>query len=760
MAARASNPTLPAQCGLSVAIVLDLSNSLSNSDVIASKNAANAVVTSLQGTPSSVGVFTFATYAPDGTNVAKAKTSISTDNGANSVKAAINGITRVPSSVGGTNWDAALRQVPQGQYDIVLFVTDGNPTAYGTPNSKSNSAIPVGNTDFGTKFDNIDLSTAVAAADALKARGTFIMGLAVGSDVNAENIQQISGTTLGTDYFTISNYEQLAAQLAKIALKNCEGTVSIVKQVRNLQGDLSSAGGWTFSGREGDKVSPQSAVTDAVGGAVNFKINDLLLDTRTVQFTEVQQEGYTLETQGPLNATCENKVTGKNVPVTNAGVLGFKIDVKRDVAVACLVINKMIPSIPIIKKSSDPVSGTKVKPGQTVKYKLTFSNEGFFPADVDHVDHLADILDDANFNNDIKVVGGGVTASLSGAKNDQIQVKGSVGPKKTVTVTYSVTVKTSGFGNGTAKNFLVPKGTPPPAVCDPKTELCTEHPIPGALVTTKSSDPEPGSYVAPGSIVKYTLSFANSGASPVAVDHIDHLSDVFDDAVFKANSLIVGDGLSAVLSGDQLKVTGKVPKEATLTVSYSVTVKTQDFGNGVARNFLVPKGDKPECDPKKENCTEHPVLGSLLWQKVDDASQALSGSEWKLTGPGIAGSKPIKDCISQNAAGCAKGGDRNPAAGGFELKDLPWGDYTLVETRAPAGYLLDETVHKFSIGAEEGAVIVKVLGPLTNTQQPALSLPLTGGLGSQAFFIGGGVALIAALALGARSRRKEVTRDL
>lgn len=339
LAARLANPQLPTTCGLSIAIVLDLSNSLLTSDVQASKTAAKAVVTSLRGTPSSVGVYTFATFAPDRTNTATPKTSVSTTTGADLVNNRIDQINRVPESVGGTNWDAALRQIPQGQYDIVLFVTDGNPTAYGTPGTGTN-------TDYGTGFDSIDLSRAVTAADNLKANGAFVMGLAVGTGINLPNIQAISGTRSGTDYFQISNYTQLTAQLTEIALRNCQGTVSIVKQVRDVSGTLAPAAGWTFNSRAADQVTPSSAVTGA-DGAVNFKANDLPAAGRTLQFTEVQQPGYVLETQNTRNAKCVNNVTGLNVPVTNSGGLGFTVAVKRADAISCEVINATIPPVQV-----------------------------------------------------------------------------------------------------------------------------------------------------------------------------------------------------------------------------------------------------------------------------------------------------------------------------------------------------------------------------------------------------------------------------
>ncbi len=57
------NPIFPAQCGIDVALVLDLSGSVAG-NLSQLKAAANQLVDSLTGTPSNVGLFTFSSLAP------------------------------------------------------------------------------------------------------------------------------------------------------------------------------------------------------------------------------------------------------------------------------------------------------------------------------------------------------------------------------------------------------------------------------------------------------------------------------------------------------------------------------------------------------------------------------------------------------------------------------------------------------------------------------------------------------------------------
>lgn len=160
-------------------------------------------------------------------------------------------------------------------------------------------------------------------------------------------------------------------------------------------------------------------------------------------------------------------------------------------------------------------------------------------------------------------------------------------------------------------------------------------------------------------------------------------------------------------------------------------------------------GDAAECV-----FTNQPQTGAVTWMKVDGGGSALAGSEWELSGPGADGQQlAIEDCIEETAAECT-GADKDPAAGAFKLTGLTWGEYTLVETKAPAGYVLDETEHRFTIGTSDDAQLIWDLGDMENEQRPALALPLTGGMGTQSFIITGSIALMAALGVVAWRRRK------
>lgn len=181
--------------------------------------------------------------------------------------------------------------------------------------------------------------------------------------------------------------------------------------------------------------------------------------------------------------------------------------------------------------------------------------------------------------------------------------------------------------------------------------------------------------------------------------------------------------------------------------------------------------------------------GAVTWTKVssDTSNKSpLSGSQWTLrqtktfswengvakytdvtSGTVLA---TVTDCVSgeNNVTDCStqtgKYADLDGAAGKFKISGLGWGEYELVESKAPDGYDLDATSHKFRIGPLEGGNIAGNWYANThfNTEgtsayneqttftvnggniknQPGVILPGTGGAGDYWIYA---AALVAAL---------------
>jgi uncharacterized repeat protein (TIGR01451 family) len=365
------NPVLPPQCGLHVAIIADLSNSV-GANLPNLKGAATTMVNSLTGTPSTVSLFTFATAAPaaGAANINRpALMSVSTAAGAATVNGFINGWALPGGTDGGTNWDRAFAVVAgeAQHYDLVVVITDGDPTYYGDPVQGPGNR---------TRFREVE--NGIFSANAIKAEGTRMVAMGVGAGVsNAAsglNLRAISGTTLNSDYYQTSDYSAAGAALRALALGNCLGTVTVVKQVlppgtpANSTTGATPAGGWTFtaSADSGVTVAPSSGQTDAGTGALNFALT-FPGGTTTSNFTaaETQQATYTLQTINGFNATCIRVDTGAAVTSSNNGALGFTVTANSAFPISCTVYNVAAqPPATVVVNKVWNVDGTLFPNGQ------------------------------------------------------------------------------------------------------------------------------------------------------------------------------------------------------------------------------------------------------------------------------------------------------------------------------------------------------------------------------------------------------------
>src|SRR5690606_27246561 len=109
-----------------------------------------------------------------------------------------------------------------------------------------------------------------------------------------------------------------------------------------------------------------------------------------------------------------------------------------DVGVFCT--ENPIPEI-ADSKTVNPVSGTPVVAGQELTYTLTFTNDGEAAGNVDKVDDLTHVIDDADVISEPVASDAALAVSREGTR---IAITGSLEPGQTVTVSYTVKVKQSG----------------------------------------------------------------------------------------------------------------------------------------------------------------------------------------------------------------------------------------------------------------------------------------------------------------------------
>lgn len=149
--------------------------------------------------------------------------------------------------------------------------------------------------------------------------------------------------------------------------------------------------------------------------------------------------------------------------------------------------------------------------------------------------------------------------------------------------------------------------------------------------------------------------------------------------------------------------------------------------NGVGQITVAPQQDY--------TCVfqNQPLPGTLTWTKVDrDSPALLAGSRWTLHGPGQTRIE-VEDC---QEGSCADTVDQDPRPGAFEIPELAWGQYELVENQAPVGYQLDDTVHAIVVGP--GGTDLE-LDPIPNAPVVGPVLPQTGGPSALAYLLVGTV---------------------
>lgn len=186
---RVANPQIPMSCGLRIAVVADLSTSLSHADNAngfdESKKATKAFIDALAGTPAELGIYNFASSAPAngaGSTVGNNPPYISmqTEAGVNQAKQIVENWAYNPGN-SGTNWQAGLQQVKAGNYDVVYFITDGMPTTSSTIKSKG----------IGAEFVQASaLNDAIDAANELKKAGTRVVPLMVDLTLGGRSSQR------------------------------------------------------------------------------------------------------------------------------------------------------------------------------------------------------------------------------------------------------------------------------------------------------------------------------------------------------------------------------------------------------------------------------------------------------------------------------------------------------------------------------------------------------------------------------------------
>ncbi|MBT2226559.1 S-layer family protein [Nonomuraea sp. NEAU-A123] len=267
----------------------------------------------------------------------------------------------------------------------------------------------------------------------------------------------------------------------------------------------------------------------------------------------------------------------------------------------------------IITKTADT---TAAAPGTTVHYTVTVHNTGTGPFNgVTFTDPLTGALDDATYNGDVAA-----TSGTPGFTSPNVTWSGNLAAGATATITYSMTVKPVGSGEGFLVNTVTSTTLGANCAAGVTDARCTVTVNLLAMTITKTADVATAT---PGETVHYTITVINSGkAAYTAATFSDSLSNVLDDAVY--NSDVSATSGTVSFTSPTLTWSGNLSAGGSVTVTYSVTVKSPDTGDKSLTNTVISASAGSNCpsggsDPR---CTA--VVTALIPQLTITSSTDVS----------------------------------------------------------------------------------------------------------------------------------------
>ena len=359
------NPDLPPRCGIDVMLVLDESGSIASSGATESvRDASRAFLTALSGTGASVSIVDFSTTAARPVGY----TTVTEE----SIDDVFEPYLRDGYRPNGwTNWEDAFAAVraanTQGPVaDLVVFMTDGDPTARDDPPRPPVTGLTPGEAEA--------LRRAALQADLVKGQGSHVLALGVGSAVttpsSARRLSAVSGFDQlppsqfeQADFTLVEDFDDLADTLRQIVVALCRPSVTVTKQVDEGDGSYVPDPGWEFQARVGTQpggwswVQPppasgqgaRTAVTDD-DGVVTFQWKPVDATASSgVVVTESPQPGYEL-----VGWECRVGGAAGGERVTTGTTTAFGLRIGADEYATCTVRNRVLPGTIEIEKQATP----------------------------------------------------------------------------------------------------------------------------------------------------------------------------------------------------------------------------------------------------------------------------------------------------------------------------------------------------------------------------------------------------------------------
>ncbi len=324
---RRDNRAFPNTCGLKVLLLLDKSGSIGDTagEATGYANAAKGFVDALAGTPTSLKIASFntsASFVGAGTGT---EYSLNAAGDRTTAKGQIDSI--YAGVTGGTNWDAGMRLAATAGVDVVIFITDGNPTAYGDASGFSGQS---------GRVDLLDLTYGIAASNIAKTGGVTsaaaaltqkVLAVGVGSGITEDNLKAVSGpnkfvsaSDTNPDYAAVTDVTQLGSALKAIANRLCGSRIHVRKLTDGDANPSQARSGWTFTATGGTSpvsFTPASIVTDGTVASDVIAVDQIPAagSASAVTVAETAKAGYSIAA-----SQCAKGADGSAFPAPADGV--------------------------------------------------------------------------------------------------------------------------------------------------------------------------------------------------------------------------------------------------------------------------------------------------------------------------------------------------------------------------------------------------------------------------------------------------------
>ncbi|RFA10366.1 hypothetical protein B7R54_14985 [Subtercola boreus] len=226
-------------------------------------------------------------------------------------------------------------------------------------------------------------------------------------------------------------------------------------------------------------------------------------------------------------------------------------------------------------------------PGSAVAYTITAANTSTTAfSSVSFSNPLAAVLDDATYNSNVSASSG--TPSFA---SNTIAWTGALAAGATVTLTYSVTVRSPDTGNKILSSAVTSPTLGTNCATGGTDARCSSIVTVPGLTIVKTAD---AASVVPGATVRFTVTATNSGQTAYpAATFSDQLAGVLDDAAYNADGTATSGAVS--YASQALTWTGALAVGASATLTYSVTVANPDTGDRALTGSVVSASAGSSC---------------------------------------------------------------------------------------------------------------------------------------------------------------------